>query len=100
MIFFLNIKIYLIILIFYLNKNINLIFSYINYIFIPKIILYFHSYKKEWMIIYENIKINKNKKYDINNIGSDNKFIQVDSFYLYDNQSKVEVFKIKPDNQI
>ncbi len=64
MIFFLNIKIYLIILIFYLNKNINLIFSYINLLikYINKIIVMiwknvdFNVYPE--LLILENYKIN------------------------------------------
>jgi len=71
-----------------------------NYIFIPEIILYFHSNKNEMDEQYEKFKINKNIKYDINNIGNNNNFIQVDSFYLYDTQNKVEVSKITTDNQI
>ena len=73
----------------------------IIYIYTNKmIIIYFPSNKNEMDDEYENFKINKNIKYDINNIGNNNNFIPVDSFYLYDTQCKEEVFKNTPDNQI
>ena len=49
---------------------------------------------------YNKFKENKNMEYDINNIINNNNFIQVDSFYLYDTQNKVELSEIKSDNQI
>ena len=72
----------------------------IVYLYTNKLIIYFHSNKNEMNAQYENFKINKNIKYDINNIGNNNNFIQEDSFYLYNTQSKVEVSKIKTGNQI
>ena len=87
----------------YVYNECNNIFIYkqsVNFIFIPEIIIFFHSKKNEMDDEYENFKINKNIKYDINNIGSNKNFIHVDSFYLYDTQNKVEVSKIKPDNQL
>ena len=84
-------------------KESNNIFIYKqsdNYSFIPEIILYFHSNKNEMDEQYNKFKENKNMEYDINNIINNNNFIQVDSFYLYDTQNKVELSEIKSDNQI
>ena len=84
-------------------KECNNIFIYKqsdNYSFIPEIILYFHSNKNEMDEQYNKFKENKNMEYDINNIINNNNFIQVDSFYLYDTQNKVELSEIKSDNQI
>jgi len=71
-----------------------------NYSFIPEIIVYFHSNKHEMNEQYEKLKINKNLEYDENNIGKGNNFIKVGSFYLYDNESKIEISKIIQNNQL
>ena len=87
----------------YVYNKCNNIFMYkqsSNFIFIPEVILYFHSNKNEMDEQYKKFKGNKNMEYDINNIINNNDFIQVDSFYLYDIQSKIEVSRIKHDNQI